>query len=129
MAFWFVLCAAIASGLTIGLLVGGCVGLQHLYDEAVAVVIFFSLSVSLFFFFPQSIDTLELEIKQRVGTEDERWQAERILPLLHRRHLLLVTLLLFNSLAAEALPLALGELVPGYAAVIISVTMVLIFGR
>lgn len=67
---------------------------------------------------------MELEIKQRVGTEEEAWQAKRILPLLRRRHLLLVTLLLFNSLAAEALPLALDELVPGYMAVIISVTMV-----
>ena len=45
------------------------------------------------------------------------WQAARILPLLQRRHLLLVTLLLFNSVAAEALPLALDELVPGYVAV------------
>ena len=27
-----------------------------------------------------SIDQLELEIKQRVGTEEEQWQAKRILP-------------------------------------------------
>lgn len=50
-------------------------------------------------------------------TPQQIWQARRILPLLQRRHLLLVTLLLFNSVAAEALPLALDELVPGYVAV------------
>ena len=77
----------------------------------------------------QSIDQLELEIKQRCGTEQEIHYAKRILPVLHRRHLLLVTLLLFNSLAAEALPLFLDNLVPSYVAVIISVTMVLFFGE
>ena len=90
-----VLCAAMASGLTIGLL---------------------------------SLDTLDLEIKQRVGTAEEKQHATALLPLLAHRHLLLVTLLLFNSLAAEALPLSLGELVPGYMAVILSVTAVLFFG-
>jgi hypothetical protein len=50
-------------------------------------------------------------------TQKQAWQARRILPLLVRHHHLLVTLLLFNSVAAEALPLALDELVPGYVAV------------
>ena len=36
------------------------------------------------------------------------WQARRVLPLLGHKHLLLVTLLLFNSAAAEALPIFLG---------------------
>ena len=75
-----------------------------------------------------SLDTLDLEIKEKVGTADEKQHAAALLPLLAHRHLLLVTLLLFNSLAAEALPLALGELVPGYMAVILSVTAVLFFG-
>jgi metal transporter CNNM len=56
----------------------------------------------------QSIDQLELEIKQRVGTPSEQKYAKRLLPILNRRHLLLVTLLLFNASAAEALPLFLG---------------------
>lgn len=54
---------------------------------------------------------------QHTQIPQQIWQARRILPLLQRRHLLLVTLLLFNSVAAEALPLALDELVPGYVAV------------
>ncbi len=45
------------------------------------------------------------------------WQARRVLPLLGQKHLLLVTLLLFNSAAAEALPIFLHQVVPGYVAV------------
>jgi len=75
-----------------------------------------------------SVDALALEIKQRVGTEEEQGQARRLLPLLAHRHLLLVTLLLFNAASAEALPLFLDELVPSYAAVVVSVTAVLFFG-
>jgi len=75
-----------------------------------------------------SMERLELEIKEKVGTEEEQRQAKRLLPLLHRKHLLLVTLLLFNSASAEALPLFLDELVPSYIAIIVSVTAVLFFG-
>ena len=75
-----------------------------------------------------SIEQLKLEIKEKVGTEEEQGQAKRLLPLLHRRHLLLVTLLLFNAASAEALPLFLDELVPSYIAIIVSVTAVLFFG-
>lgn len=39
-----------------------------------------------------------------------------------------MTLLLFNSLANEALPIFLAELVPSYMAVLLSVTAILIFG-
>lgn len=38
------------------------------------------------------------------GTDEERLQASRILPLVTRHHFLLVTLLLFNSLANEVSP-------------------------
>lgn len=95
-AFACVLCAAIAAGLTIGLM---------------------------------SIDPLELEIKQRVGTVEECRQASVVLPLIQRHHYLLVTLLLYNSAANETLPLFLDKLVPSYVAVILSVTLVLIFGE
>ena len=40
-----------------------------------------------------------------------------------------MTLLLANAAAMEALPIFLDDLVPAYAAVIISVTAVLIFGE
>lgn len=76
-----------------------------------------------------SLDPLELEVKRRVGTDDERRHAEKICPLISRHHRLLVTLLLFNSLANEALPIFLAELVPSYVAVLLSVTAILIFGE
>ncbi len=91
-----VLCAAMAAGLTIGLM---------------------------------SLDPLALEIRQRVGTVEECRQASVVLPLIQRHHYLLVTLLLYNSAANEALPLFLDRLVPSYVAVILSVTMVLVFGE
>lgn len=55
--------------------------------------------------------------------------AKRVLPILQQHHWLLVTLLLANAAAMEALPIFLDALVPAYAAVIISVTAVLIFGE
>ncbi|CAM9550249.1 unnamed protein product, partial [Scytosiphon promiscuus] len=76
-----------------------------------------------------SIEPLEMAIKQRSGTVEEKRQASRILPLVSRHHFLLVTLLLFNSLANEALPIFLGNLVPSWLAVILSVTLVLFFGE
>ena len=86
MAILCVLGAALASGLTVGLI---------------------------------STDRLELEIKQRVGTPAEQWQAKRLLPILRHKHLLLVSLVLFNAAAAEALPLFLDGLVPTYMAILI----------
>ncbi|KAL3826803.1 hypothetical protein ACHAXA_000629 [Cyclostephanos tholiformis] len=97
-----VTCAAIAAGLTLGML---------------------------------SLDPVYLEIKRRssdVGSL-ERQRSELLLPLIasqKRRHRLLVSLLLLNSLANEALPLFLDELLPNkYVAIIVSVTFVLFFGE
>jgi CBS domain containing-hemolysin-like protein len=44
-------------------------------------------------------------------------------------HVLLVTLLLVNACANEALPMFLDELVPSWLAIVLSVTVVLIFGE
>lgn len=46
-----------------------------------------------------------------------------------RHHFVLVSFLLFNSLANEALPLFLDSLVPSWMAIILSVTLVLFFGE
>lgn len=71
-----ILCAATAAGLTLGML---------------------------------SLDPLSLEIKRRASSDSaEREWSERLLPLLvghSSRHRLLVSLLLLNSLANEALPI------------------------
>ena len=88
-----------------------------------------------------SLDSFDMKILMEANeadclTESEREElrsekayAEKVLPLVSRHHLLLVTLLLMNSIANEALPLFLNELVPPVVAVIISVTAVLIFGE
>jgi len=92
-----VCCAALAAGLTLGLI---------------------------------SLEPLDLMIKVNNETnKTEQRQAKAILPLLKNPRQLLVTLLLFNSLANEAMPIFLDDLVPEYVAVILSVTLVLVFGE
>ena len=78
-----------------------------------------------------SLDPLDLRVKMRTGTKSEQACAARLLPLVDRRphHQVLVTLLLLNSCANEALPLFLDKLVPSWAAIVISVTAVLVFGE
>lgn len=76
-----------------------------------------------------SLDKTKLEIKTLTGTPEEIAAAEKVLPLIKRHHLLLVSILLFNSVANESLPVFLGALVPNYIAVIISVSLVLVCGE
>ncbi|KAF0690591.1 Aste57867_18038 [Aphanomyces stellatus] len=76
-----------------------------------------------------SIDKLNLQIMQMEGTQTEKDRAGRVLPIVKRHHLLLVTLLLFNAAANEALPVFLARLVPETHAIAISVTCVLLFGE
>lgn len=78
-----------------------------------------------------SLDPLDLRVKMRTGSPREKKWAARLLPLVDREphHQVLVTLLLLNSCANEALPLFLDSLVPSWAAILISVTAVLIFGE
>lgn len=73
-----------------------------------------------------SIEPLSLRVvlsteSEDMMTDDERREldteklyARKLLPLVSRHHLLLVTLLLMNSIANETLPLALYRLVPEY---------------
>lgn len=77
-----------------------------------------------------SLDPVMLLIKQRAGSsEKEQKDAASLLPIVKQHHLLLVSLLLMNAAANEALPLFLDQLVPGYVAVVLSVTLVLFFGE
>ena len=76
-----------------------------------------------------SIDSLILEIKMGNGTESERYYAEKIYKLVANHHWLLVTLLLCNSFACEAMPIFLSKLVNEMMAVILSVTVLLFVGE
>ncbi|KAH7844848.1 hypothetical protein Vadar_032343 [Vaccinium darrowii] len=76
-----------------------------------------------------SLGLVELEILQRSGTPTEKKQAAAILPVVQKQHQLLVTLLLCNACAMEALPIYLDKLFNQYLAIILSVTFVLAFGE
>ena len=77
-----------------------------------------------------SLDPLLLLIKIRAGqTPQDRRQAELLLPVVKRHHDLLVTLLLVNTVAGEALPVFLQGMVPDSVAILMSVVLVLVFGE
>ena len=63
------------------------------------------------------------------GTESEKYYAEKIYRLVANHHWLLVTLLLCNSFACEAMPIFLSKLVNEMMAVILSVTVLLFVGE
>lgn len=69
------------------------------------------------------------QILKRTGKPAQQASAAAIVPLLRSPHRLLVTLLLCNSFAAEALPLFLDRLADPITAVVVSVTVVLLFGE
>ena len=75
------------------------------------------------------LDLLELEVLRRSGTARQKREATRVAKLLRRPHLILVTLLLCNAVALEALPLTLHRFVGEVGAVVLSVTAVLLFGE
>ncbi|KAG9151101.1 hypothetical protein Leryth_002671, partial [Lithospermum erythrorhizon] len=76
-----------------------------------------------------SLGLVELEILQRSGTPSQKKQAAIIFPVVQKQHQLLVTLLLCNAGAMEALPLYLDKIFNQYVAIILSVTFVLFFGE
>ena len=76
-----------------------------------------------------SIDSLILEIKMKNGDENERNYATKIYNLVSNHHWLLVSLLLCNSFACEAMPIVLDKIVSEIMAIIVSVTVLLFVGE
>jgi metal transporter CNNM len=76
-----------------------------------------------------SIDPLTLKLKEENGTEKERTDARKIKEVISDRHLLLATLLLSNAVAMESLPIFLDAIMPASLAILISTTVVLVFGE
>ncbi len=67
--------------------------------------------------------------QKEIGSK-ERQIADSIKSILdHQHHKLLVTLLLVNALAMEALPLFLDVIVPAWVSILLSVSFVLLFGE
>ncbi|KAI3760081.1 hypothetical protein L1987_50471 [Smallanthus sonchifolius] len=76
-----------------------------------------------------SLGVVEIEILHRSGTNREKKQAAAILSIVQKQHQLLVTLLLCNAAAMEALPIYLEKIFHPAVAVALSVTFVLAFGE
>ena len=76
-----------------------------------------------------SVDDLTMELKEANGTEEEKALSAKILPVLSNRRWLHVTLLLMNAFAFEALPVFLDRIVNRFWAVVISVSLILVFGE
>ncbi|KAJ9705402.1 hypothetical protein PVL29_003449 [Vitis rotundifolia] len=76
-----------------------------------------------------SMSLVDLEVLAKSGTPNDRKHAEKILPVVKRQHLLLCTLLICNAAAMEALPIFLDSLITAWGAILISVTLILLFGE
>ncbi|WJX46409.1 DUF21 domain-containing protein [Trifolium repens] len=76
-----------------------------------------------------SLSLVDLEVLAKSGTPHDRKYAEKILPVVRNQHLLLCTLLICNAAAMEALPIFLDSLVTAWGAILISVTLILLFGE
>lgn len=76
-----------------------------------------------------SMSLVDLEVLAKSGTPTDRNHAAKILPVVRNQHLLLCTLLIYNAAAMEALPIFLDGLVTAWGAILISVTLILLFGE
>eukprot|EP00250_Pteridium_aquilinum_P016978 c23393_g1_i1 orf=431-2110(+) len=76
-----------------------------------------------------SLGLVDLEVLINSGTPRDQKYAAKILPVVKNQHLLLCTLLVGNALAMEALPIFLDALVTAWGAILISVTLILLFGE
>jgi len=76
-----------------------------------------------------SFEEVDLLVLIKSGTEKQRKHAKRIMTVFKSQHWLLVTLLLCNAVAMEALPIFLNKISNEVVAVAVSVTAVLFFGE
>lgn len=75
-----------------------------------------------------AIDRLALEV-DAMGNKEVKKMTDRIFPVIDQHHWMLVTLLLCNACAMETLPIFLDRMVSPFAAIFISVSLILIFGE
>ena len=76
-----------------------------------------------------SLDPLSLKMKQENGSEELKKDIDKIMEVIADRHLMLTTLLLSNAVAMESLPIFLDAIMPSSLAILLSTTVVLIFGE
>ena len=100
-----------------------------IFSVASIFIVFFAGMMSGLTVGMMALDELDLEIKLATGTDIEKTQAKKVIPVISNHHFLLVTLLVANAVAMETLPLLLDSMFSAYIAIILSVTFVLIFGE
>ncbi|MCO5573689.1 hypothetical protein L7F22_027463 [Adiantum nelumboides] len=109
---------------------GASVSVGSLVDGAISLfLVLFGGTMSGLTLGLMSLDLVEMEVLQRSGTPTEQKQAAAIFPVVKKQHQLLVTLLLCNAVAMEALPIFLDNIFHPVVAIILSVTFVLVFGE
>jgi len=100
-----------------------------IYIAIIVLLVLFSGMMSGLTLGLMSLSTMDLEFLSKSGTPQDRKHAAKIMPVVKKQHLLLCTLLISNALAMEALPIFLDSLVTALGAVLISVTLILLFGE
>ena len=73
-----------------------------------------------------NIDKLQLEVMTMSKDPKERQMAKTIHEVVSNHHLWLCTLLVYNAIALESLPLVVHTLMPDWLAIIFSTIIVLI---
>ncbi|KAH9252073.1 hypothetical protein BASA81_010055 [Batrachochytrium salamandrivorans] len=75
------------------------------------------------------ITKTQLALMRKEGTKEEQKVARLLEPIIRRRHLTLVCLLIGNALAMEALPIFMDMLMPRVLAIVMSVSSVVLFSE
>ena len=76
-----------------------------------------------------SLDITSLEVLSRSGHPSEKKYAKWIVRVVKHHHWLLVTLLLANAGAVETMPIFLNQIASEIISIVISITLVLLFGE
>lgn len=106
---------------------------EHFYTHnivgAFVTVICIAIAAGLFLGL-MTLDILDLQIIVRSSNDDDEvLYATTLLPIVKNRHRLLVTLLLMDTLAYETLPIFLDQLMSGWVAVLLSTSLIVVFGE
>ncbi|KAJ6832914.1 DUF21 domain-containing protein [Iris pallida] len=107
-----------------------CCGVRFFVQVAIiALLVLFAGLMSGLTLGLMSLSLVDLEVLAKSGTPQDQKHAEKILPVVRKQHLLLCTLLICNAAAMETLPIFLDSLVTAWGAILISVTLILLFGE
>jgi metal transporter CNNM len=75
------------------------------------------------------IDSFELKRLETLGTPEDKENVKKILRVKSDHHLLITTLLLGNAMCFETLPIFMDSLMPSWMAILLSTSVILIFGE